>query len=189
MRIISGKFKSVKLFVPLNKETRPLKDLTKESIFNTLLHFKDFTFKFKNAKVLDLYSGSGSFGLECLSRDANKVIFVENSKNALKILQKNICKLNIEKKTSVIKQSVFNYLSYIDNSIYKADLIFLDPPYKEKKIFELINSIINTNLLKKNGIIIIHRNRKSNDIYPNNFKILDIRKYGISKIIFGTLDS
>ena len=54
MRIISGKFKSVKLFVPLNKETRPLKDLTKESIFNTLLHFKDFTFKFKNAKVLDL---------------------------------------------------------------------------------------------------------------------------------------
>ena len=102
---------------------------------------------------------------------------------------KNICKLNIEKKTSVIKQSVFNYLSYIDNFTYKVDLIFLDPPYKEKKIFELINSIINANLLKKNGIIIIHRNRKSNDSYPNNFKILDIRKYGISKIVFGTLVS
>jgi len=151
MRIISGKFKSIKLFIPLDKETRPLKDITKESIFNTLFHFKKFSFKFKNAKILDLYSGTGSFGLECLSRDANKVIFVENSRNALKILQKNISKLNIEKKTSVIEQSA--------------------------------------SVLKKNGIIIIHRNKKSKDNYPSNFKILDIRKYSISKIVFGTLTS
>ena len=189
MRIISGKFKSIKLFIPLDKETRPLKDITKESIFNTLLHFKKFSFKFKNAKILDLYSGTGSFGLECLSRDANKVIFVENSRNALKILQKNISKLNIEKKTSVIEQSVLNYLSYVDNFTYKVNLIFLDPPYKEKKIFELINSIIKASVLKKNGIIIIHRNKKSKDNYPSNFKILDIRKYSISKIVFGTLTS
>ena len=187
MRIISGKFKSTKLFIPLDKETRPLKDITKESIFNILLHFKKFPFKFKNAKILDLYSGTGSFGLECLSRDANKVTFVENNKNALKILQKNIYKLNIEKKTSVIEYSVLNYLSNIDNLNYRVDLIFLDPPYKEKNIFELINNIIKANILKKNGIIIIHRNEKSGDSYPNNFKILDIRKYGSSKIIFGNL--
>jgi|TARA_B100001964_G_C14092605_1_gene535480 16S rRNA (guanine966-N2)-methyltransferase len=189
MRIISGKFKNKKLFIPLNKEIRPLKDITKESIFNILIHFKKFLFKFKNSKILDLYSGSGSFGLECLSRGANKVIFVENNKNALKILEKNIFKLNIEKKTSIIKQSVFNYLSNIDNFNYRQDLIFLDPPYKEKNIFELINNIIKANILKKNGIIIIHRNKKSEDNYPNNFTILDIRKYGISKIIFGYLTS
>jgi len=187
MRIISGKFKSRKLFMPLDKETRPLKDLTKESIFNTLLHFKKFLFKFKNTKILDLYSGTGSFGLECLSRDANKVTFVENNKNALKILQKNIYKLNIEKKTSVIKYSVSNYLSNIDNFYHKVDLIFLDPPYKEKNIFELINSIIKANVLKKNGIIIIHRNKQSKDNYPSNFKIINIRNYGVSKIIFGNL--
>jgi 16S rRNA (guanine966-N2)-methyltransferase len=63
----------------------------------------------------------------------------------------------------------------------------LDPPYKEKNIFELINNIFKANIIKKNGIIIIHRNKKSKDNYPNNFKILDIRKYGISKIIFGNL--
>ena len=187
MRIISGKFKSRKLFMPLDKETRPLKDLTRESIFNTLLHFKKFLFKFKNTKILDLYSGTGSFGLECLSRDANKVTFVENNKNALKILQKNIYKLNVEKKISVIENTVLNYLSDIDNFNDKVDLIFLDPPYKEKNIFELINSIIKVNILKKNGIIIIHRNKKSKDNYPNNFKILDVRKYGVSKIIFGNL--
>ena len=187
MRIISGKFKSRKLLMPLDKETRPLKDLTRESIFNTLLHFKKFLFKFKNTKILDLYSGTGSFGLECLSRDANKVTFVENNKNALKILQKNIYKLNVEKKISVIENTVLNYLSDIDNFNDKIDLIFLDPPYKEKNIFELINNIAKANILKKNGIIIIHRNKKSKDNYPNNFKILDIRKYGISKIIFGNL--
>ena len=187
MRIISGKFKNKKLFIPLDKEIRPLKDITKESIFNILIHFKKSLFKFRNSKILDLYSGTGSFGLECLSRDANKVIFVENNKNALKILQKNIFKLNIEKKTSIIKKSVFNYLSNIDNFNYKQDLIFLDPPYKEKNIFELINNIIKADILKKKGIIIIHRNKKSEDNYPNNFKILDIRKYGISKIIFGNL--
>ena len=189
MRIISGKFKSTKLFIPLDKETRPLKDITKESIFNTLLHLKKFSFKFENAKILDLYSGTGSFGLECLSRGANKVIFVENNQNALKILKKNINKLNIEKKTFIIEQSVFNYLSNANNLNYKVELIFLDPPYKEKNIFELINSIIKLNILRKNTIIIIHRNKKSEDNYPNNFNIFNIRKYGISKIIFGNLAS
>jgi len=158
MRIISGKFKGTKLFVPLNKETRPLKDITKESIFNTLLHFKRFPFKFKNTKILDLYSGTGSFGLECLSRGASKVTFVESNKNALKILQKNIVKLDVVKKTLVVKFLVSNYFSNIDGD--KVDLIFLDPPYKEKTIFELINNIIKTNILNKDGIIVIHRNKK-----------------------------
>jgi len=63
----------------------------------------------------------------------------------------------------------------------------LDPPYKERNIYELIDSIIKVNILKKNGIIVIHRNKKSKDNYPNNFKILDIRKYGASKIIYGNL--
>ena len=187
MRIISGKFKSTKLFLPLDKETRPLKDITKESIFNTLLHFKKVSFKFENAKILDLYSGTGSFGLECLSRDTNRVIFVEKNKNALKILQKNIFKLNLEQRTSVIKQSVFNYLSNNDNFSSKVDLIFLDPPYKEKKLNILLKDIIYLKLLKKNGIIIIHRNKKDNEFYPEEFKIIKTKIYGISKIIFGLI--
>ena len=95
MRIISGKFKGTKLFIPSNNETRPLKDLARESIFNVLRHSKKFRFKLKNAKILDLYSGTGSFGLECLSREANKVVFVENNNKALRILVKNISKLKI----------------------------------------------------------------------------------------------
>ena len=78
MRIIGGRFKGKKILQPKNKQTRPLKDLTKESIFNILNHSNKFKISVENSIVLDLFSGVGSFGLECLSRAAKRVTFVEN---------------------------------------------------------------------------------------------------------------
>ena len=75
MRIISGIFKGKKILEPLNIKTRPLKDLTKESIFNILKHSNKFRVNLEGAIVLDLFSGVGSFGIECLSRKAKKVFF------------------------------------------------------------------------------------------------------------------
>ena len=88
MRIISGFFKGKKIQEPSDKYTRPLKDLTKESIFNIISHSNKFNVKLSGAIILDLFSGVGSFGIECLSRGAKKVIFVENYTNVLKILKK-----------------------------------------------------------------------------------------------------
>ena len=76
MRIISGKLKGKKIFIPKDKKTRPLKDLTKESIFNIINHSNKFEINLNDSNVLDLFSGVGSFGIECLSRGAKKVIFV-----------------------------------------------------------------------------------------------------------------
>ncbi len=76
MRIISGKFKGKKIIQPLDKNTRPLKDLTKESIFNLIIHSKFFSMNFEKLDILDLFAGSGSFGLECLSRSCKHVTFV-----------------------------------------------------------------------------------------------------------------
>ena len=90
MRIISGKFKGKKLFLPSDKNTRPLKDMVKENIFNILSHSNDVGVNLENSKVLDLYSGTGSFGIECVSRGAKKVTFVEKDKNALQVLKKNL---------------------------------------------------------------------------------------------------
>ena len=78
MRIIGGNFKGKKILEPKDKETRPLKDLTKESIFNIINHSNKFSINLKKSYVLDLFSGTGSFGLECLSRKAKHVCFVEN---------------------------------------------------------------------------------------------------------------
>ena len=77
MRIISGKLKGKKIFIPKDKITRPLKDLVKESIFNLIKHSKKIDIDIKESIVLDLFSGSGSFGIECLSHQAKMVIFFD----------------------------------------------------------------------------------------------------------------
>ena len=111
MRIISGKLKGKKLFLPTDNSTRPLKDMVKESVFNLLNHSNKLSFNIKDSVILDLFSGIGSFGLECLSREAKKVTFVENNPNALKILYKNINKLNLKDKSLVVENSVMNFFS------------------------------------------------------------------------------
>ena len=184
MRIIAGKMKGATLYLEKNKNTRPLKDLVRESIFNLLMHSNKITFKFETSNILDLYSGTGSFGLECISRDAKSVFFIENEKETIKILEKNIKKLKIEKKTKIFSDDVFKFL---EKKIYqiKFSLIFCDPPFKLTNINKLIKLIFNNNLLKKGGIIILHRNKTTKEKLPDFFEIIDERVYGISKIIIG----
>ena len=97
------KLKRKKILEPADLNTRPLKDLTKESIFNILTHSNKFNGKIKNANVLDLFSGVGSFGLECFSRGAMTVTFVENYNNVLSILKKNISNLGCQKNSVIIQ--------------------------------------------------------------------------------------
>ena len=96
MRIIAGKHKGATLYLPLNKIIRHLKDRERESIFNLLTHSNKISFQFKKSNILDLYAGSGSFGLECLSRDSGKIFFVEKEEESKKILELNIKKLKVE---------------------------------------------------------------------------------------------
>ena len=185
MRIISGSNRGKKLIMPNDKTTRPLKDMAKESIFNILTHARYINFHIKDSKVLDLFSGIGSFGLECISRGSKFVFFLENYPPVLEILKINISNLNYENKSKVIEIDAFT----INNSIFKDDqkfqIIFCDPPYKEKKIGLLIENIIEMNILEKNGLIIIHRKKGDLDSYPNKFKIIDKKNYGLSTFVFG----
>ncbi len=187
MRIISGYLKGKKIAEPNSKQTRPLKDLTKESIFNILQHNKFIKIKIQESKILDLFSGVGSFGLECISRGAKHIIFCENYSQTVKILKININEFDCKDKTLIITENIFriNHLKNITKN--KFEIIFLDPPYKEKKLNYLLNEIINLKILKKNGIIIIHRHKKEKNIFPEKLKIFKIKKYGISKIIFGLI--
>ena len=88
MIIISGKFKGFSLHMAVNINTRPLKDRVRESVFNLLIHSNKILINIEKSNILDLYSGTGSFGLECLSRYAEKVFFIENDKHAQEILKK-----------------------------------------------------------------------------------------------------
>ena len=183
MRIISGKFKGRKIFEPVDLKTKPLKDLTKESIFNIIKHSNLIKVDIENSNILDLFSGTGSFGLECISRGASKVTFFENYKSVIKILKKNIHNFGCEKKTNIIEKDIFNKKKFYFDE--KFEIIFLDPPYKEKKITNIINRIYELDIIKKNGIIILHRHKREKDKFPNKFKPFIEKNYGISKIIFG----
>ena len=108
MRIISGELKGKKLSVPLDKSTRPLRDMVRESIFNILDHSNKLSTEIYNSKVLDLFSGTGSFGIECLSRGAAEVIFFENYHNSLKILKQNIFNLKLENRSIVFDLSLIH---------------------------------------------------------------------------------
>ena len=90
MRIIGGELKGKKIIFPENEETRPLKDNVKENIFNLIIHSKKFDVNIFGSDILDLYAGSGSFGIECISRGAKKVTFVEKNKSAVSTLYKNL---------------------------------------------------------------------------------------------------
>ncbi len=185
MRIISGKNKGKKIIPPVDKNTRPLRDIVKESIFNLIKHSNKFNLILENSYILDLFSGSGSFGLECLSRGAKKVIFVENYSKAISILNKNINNFQELDFCKIINKDCFDYINFDIQIDEKFNIIFLDPPFKEEKINFLIDKIKEKKILQKNGILIIHRHKKDNLEITKKLNILDQRTYGISKITIG----
>ena len=184
MRIISGRFKGKKLLLPKDKNTRPLKDLVKESIFNLLEHSKKINVNLKGSTILDLFSGCGSFGIECLSRESRYVYFFENYFETIKVLEKNLLLFKNEKKFQIFKDNCFEYFASDKKIDKKFDIIFIDPPYKEMKINMLIEKIIYRKLLKKDGILIIHRHKKDKIVITEKINILDTRTYGASKVYF-----
>ncbi len=183
MRIISGSFKGKKILQPKDKNTRPLKDLTKESIFNIIKHSNNFSVKIENSYILDLFSGVGSFGIDCLSRGAKEVTFVENYSQVLTILKKNLFNLSSISNYKIIEENIYddNFFSKFKN---KFEIIFLDPPYKDQNLNKLLLKIRDQKIIRDNGILIMHRHKNTKDLFSKNIKIINEKKYGISKIYF-----
>ena len=151
MRIISGNFKGKKILSPKDKSTRPLKDLTKESIFNIIKHSNKFNINIEESNILDLFSGVGSFGLECLSRGASTATFVENYKEVLPILKKNILNLNYLNNSSIIEKDIFDQLDF-NNLKIEFDIIYYiksKRPVNFAGLFFILITI-NLNLKSKN---------------------------------------
>ena len=185
MRIISGNFKGKKILEPKDVYTRPLKDLTKESIFNIINHSNKFKIKIQGSVILDLFSGVGSFGIECLSRNVEKVYFVENYKNVLPILKKNLSNLKSINNFEIIEKNIYSE-DIFNNFDQIFDIIFIDPPYKDKNIEKTLVKIKVSNILKNNGVLILHRHKKEKENFSDKIKIIEEKIYGISKIIFFT---
>ena len=186
MRIIGGNLKGKKILAPTDKSTRPLKNIVRESIFNIIEHSNNEFVNLNNAKVLDLFSGTGSFGIECMSRGAEKVVFFENYTNSIKVLKKNLNILKLTKNSKIIQKDAYN-ISQSQFNLKKFDLIFLDPPFKDDKINLLIEIIKKIKITSKESLIIIHRNKKNSENISKDLIISKEKNYGLSKIIFGKI--
>ena len=122
MRIISGTFRGKKIIEPKDIKTRPLKDLTKESIFNILNHSNKFKIDLENSNILDLFSGVGSFGIECLSRGAKYVVFAEKYNGVLPVLKKNLQSLKSVENYEILEKNIY------DINFLKLSLIHISEP-------------------------------------------------------------
>ncbi len=183
MRIISGFLKGRSIKYIRNSNTRPLKDNVKENIFNILQHSNLIKTKIENSNILDLYSGIGSFGIECISRGANKVTFIDQDASATNILRENLINLSIINKSKIILNKIENILY---NDLKQSfDIFFLDPPFSYTNYFNDLKIIKQKKIFKKKHITIIHRENNSNDEFNDLLEIIETKKYGRSKIIFG----
>lgn len=186
MRIISGELKGRSIKFLKNSNTRPLKDPVKENIFNILQHSNSINIDIQNSNVLDLYSGIGSFGIECISRGAKKVTFIDKDKDASKILKENLFKLSLLEKSKVYITDIEHVLA--SKLKEKFQIFFFDPPFKDFNYRKNLSSIKENKLYKEKHIVIIHRERKLKEEVASLLKIIEIKNYGRSRVIFGVFN-
>ena len=165
MRIISGEFKSRLINVPDSKLIRPMTDRVRETLFNLLRNKIDL----EGIKTLDLYSGSGSLGIECLSRGASEVHFVEKNFQIYKNLLQNIDSLGIGKKCVVHKTEALKFCNSFSNTNF--DLILADPPFFKDDIYEVTKKIIDNSHLSKQGLMVIERSIQTKEKDIRNFNV------------------
>lgn len=180
MRVISGEKKGHRLKAPKGMDVRPTEDKIKESIFNIIRPLKI------ESIVLDLFAGSGSIGIEFLSRGAKKAYFVDASQNSIDVIKENINHTKLGDKSKVLKMDANRALSKFSGDNLKFDYIYLDPPFKyHELLYKVINSIDKYDLLESNGVLLIEHEKELNlEEEINNLNKYDFRNYGSKSISF-----
>lgn len=178
MRIITGKFKGRKLVFPKAKDVRPAMDKVRESIFNILGEVV------LDAQVLDLFAGSGSMGFEALSRGARHATFVENHKSALDSIRKNASNLKLVDNFTIIPQGVNEALSFIKKSGPTFNLIFVDPPYDKGYIRKTLSHIIEFDILRAFGWIVLEHSKDEKPEEAGEYRIVKERRFGQTLLTF-----
>lgn len=151
MRIIAGNLKGRKLTAPMDRSIRPTSDKVKEALFSIAAAW------IPDGVVIDLFSGTGNLGLEAISRGAQRVYFGDRSKSSVALTKKNIEYCNAQEKSVVYQGEYDRVLSRISQ---QADVIFLDPPYRDGLLLSCIKRIEELNLLADNGIIVAEHSSK-----------------------------
>lgn len=171
MRIIAGKFKGRSLITMKDQSIRPTTDRVKESIFNLIQGYVE------DAKVLDLFTGSGALGIEALSRGAESVTFADRSNDSIETVNTNLKK--VSGNFNIIRKDFLSTIDYLSARKEKFDIIFLDPPYKQGLDKAAIDKIDEAGILAEDGIIVVERARDDEPIeLTKGYRAISVRDYG-----------
>lgn len=179
MRVIAGSCRSLPLVTPTGDDTRPTTDRIKETLFNMIQA------EIPGCVFYDFFAGSGGIGIEALSRGAKHAYFVENGKQALECIKKNLNFTKLSDKATVVSRDVLSAIPFLTE---KADVIFMDPPYSLGNEAMVCQMLLNSSCLKDDTLIIIEAvlDRDFSDITSLGFSIIKEKKYKTNKHVFIT---
>ena len=190
MRIIAGLYRGRRILPPSGRTTRPITDRVKESLFAILGE------RVRGAKVADIFAGTGSLGLEAISREAESCLFVEKDRGALRILRENIDSLGVASKASISAKNAW-YFAKFAHPYKPLDLVFLDPPYLDSRdsgddspLAKLLVGLAEPNQLSEDATVVI-RHESANPCLDRYDRLVltDSRRYGSMALSFLTLGS
>jgi len=168
VRICGGRYRSIRLACPAS-QVRPTTDRVKEAIFSTIVHYLN------DSNVLDLFAGSGSLGIESLSRGAAQVTFVDKNRECINVIKQNLRSINVQQLAVIVHTEARAYINTCKTSF---DLIFMDPPYDKNLASELAPHVYN--LLNPGGILVVeHSIKEAIPLTAWKFK-----KYGDTEISY-----
>ncbi len=184
MRIVSGRFKGRTLLSPSGLATRPTSDRARQAIFNILEHasWRPFILP-ENAFVLDIFAGTGAFGLEALSRGATESIFIENNTAALAACRDNIDSFKVAAETKVLRIDATR-LPPLPAGLPPRTLVFLDPPYGQNLGNTALQQLVEKSWLAPDAVCVQEMSRKAPESVPAGFTLADTRTYGIAEVRF-----
>lgn len=175
MRVISGSRKGRILAGPKSDKIRPALDKIKQAIFNILGNMEGLT-------VLDLFAGTGSIGIEALSRGAVHAVFVDGGAEAIRLIRKNLQQTGFDDPARVLRLRIPSELKRIRHSTF--DLIFIDPPYDRNLVNPTIRAVAREKILAPSGTVVIEHSPREPVADDAGLVLADQRKYGQTLISF-----
>ncbi|ASK63602.1 16S rRNA (guanine(966)-N(2))-methyltransferase RsmD [Virgibacillus phasianinus] len=173
MRVVAGNLKGRQVKAVPGNQTRPTTDKVKEAFFQIIGPF------FEDGSCLDLFAGSGSLGIEAISRGMEHAIFVDKQSKAIQTIHENIKDLQLEERTEVFRTDAFRAMQAAAKRELKFNLVLLDPPYKKVDYGELLNELAKLDLVDQHGYIYCEHDQRENlpETHPT-FTVIKQSSYG-----------
>ena len=182
MRIIAGEAKGRELLAPKGSNTRPTLAKVKEAMFGMI------QFDIEGAEVLDLFSGSGSLGIEALSRGAKRATFCDSGRDAYNTVMANIKKLGYEGRASVYFSDSIRLLERLSELNERFDIVLLDPPYESDLESRAVSELARLGLLNEGAILLCEHSKANPPVFPSAFTVKKAKKYGDSYVTYAVYE-